>query len=131
MQMFPNRGEIKMTPPVSPLDLTTLANLKGSSTYNGWIASQGLSTTTIDDSVLQSCITAWGYEFLTRTGLGDQNGDFQQSPFNQVCSFNETGSVGGITLSTTEKPLQTQEQRDDPAKKKQKPKYCIHRLRQE
>lgn len=36
-----------------------------------------------------------------------------------------------MTLSRIEEPLETEEQRHDPAKKKEKPKYCVYRPRQE
>src|SRR6516165_9067215 len=65
-----------------------------------------------------------------RASRRQRNSHAETDPIFAACGI-RTGSVGDITLSTTEKPLQTQEQRDDPAKKKQKPKYCIYRPRQE
>lgn len=63
----------------SPLDLTTVADVK---TYLSITAST-------DDGLIQGLITSWGYDFLLRTGLGDQSGDFAQSPFTAVCNFDE------------------------------------------
>jgi hypothetical protein len=65
----------------STVDLTTVDNIKN------WIP--GLAQSTGDDAKIQSIITAWGFEFLRRTGLGDMSGDFQQSPFTAVCSWSE------------------------------------------
>jgi len=67
----------------SPLDLTTVDLVKS------WHPGFSDNPSTDDDDLIQLCITAWGYEWLNRTGTGDQNGDFQQSPFNAVCTFNE------------------------------------------
>lgn len=66
----------------SPLDLTTVTIVKD------WLT--GFGANSADDAKIQACITAWGYEFINRTGRGDQNGDFQQSPYVTVCNFTET-----------------------------------------
>ncbi len=67
----------------SLLDLTTVDQVKS------WIP--GLAAAgSADDAIIQACITAWGFEFLNRTGLGNQNGDLLQSPFCGVCNFSET-----------------------------------------
>lgn len=87
---------------VSPLDLTTLNIVKS------WIPGLNPSTPTADDPVIQSCITSWGYEFLKRTGQGDQNQDFEQSPFTAVCTFNETyDGMGTYRLFLRNRPIQS------------------------
>ena len=63
------------------VDLTTVDLVKD------WIP--GTFPDSSDDAVLQSCITSWSYEFLRRTGTGDMGGDYTQSPFNAVCSWDE------------------------------------------
>jgi hypothetical protein len=93
----------------SALDLTTVEQVKN------WIPGMvALGTTspaltgTGDDAVIQACITAWGFEFLNRTGLGDQNGDLLQSPFNSVCTFNETyDGMGTSRLFLRNRPIQS------------------------
>jgi hypothetical protein len=82
----------------SLLDLTTVDQVKN------WIPGLGVPGNTgvavagnADDAVLQACITAWGFEFLSRTGFGDQNGDYLQSPFNSICTFNETYNGAGTS----------------------------------
>lgn len=82
-QIYHNEQPAVVETAGSTLDLTTVDQIKN------WIpalASAGPG----DDAVLQSCITAWGFEFLNRTGMGNQNGDMLQSPFNSICTFNET-----------------------------------------
>jgi hypothetical protein len=84
----------------SPLDLTTVELVKD------WLTGFGSATSTVDDAKIQGCITAWGYEFLGRTGLGDQNGDFLQSPFVQICNFNETyDGMGTFRLFLRNRPI--------------------------
>ena len=66
----------------------------------------GANPPTSDDALIQSCITSWGYQFLARTGLGDQNRDFQQSPFVQVCSFTDTyDGTGTFRLFLRNRPI--------------------------
>lgn len=85
----------------SQLDLTTLDQVKN------WIP-QMAAAGDDDDAVIQACITAWGFEFLQRTGLGNQNGDLLQSPFNAICSFNETYNGGGThRLYLRNRPVRT------------------------
>ena len=84
----------------SNLDLTTVDLVKA------WMP--GPQTSTSDDAILQSCITAWSTEFLRRTGLGDQSGDFTQSPFNSICTWNETYDGCGTTrLMLRNRPVKT------------------------
>lgn len=71
----------------SPLDLTTLQNVKD------WLHLNSVN----DDQMIQACITAFSIYVLWRTGTGDQNGDLQQSPFTQVCSFSEWYDGAGTT----------------------------------
>lgn len=81
------------------LDLTTVDIVKN------WIPGFDASNTQ-DDTLIQSCITSWSTEFLVRTGLGDQNGDQQQSPFTAVCNFNETyDGMGTIRLFLKNRPI--------------------------
>jgi hypothetical protein len=71
----------------SPLDLTTVQIVKD------WMPNGNASNS--DDGVIQECITAWGWEFLRRTGMGDQSGEYTQSPFNNVCTWNEVYDGAG------------------------------------
>src|SRR5438105_169179 len=82
----------------SNLDLCTTQSVKD------WII--GLHGTVGDIEILQDIITAWGYEFLHRTGLGDQNGDFKQSPFTSITSFNDTyDGTGTYRLFLKNRPI--------------------------
>ncbi len=84
----------------SNLDLTTVDLVKA------WMP--GPQTSTTDDAILQSCITAWSTEFLRRTGLGDQSGDYTQSPFNSICTWDETYDGSGTTrLMLRNRPVKT------------------------
>ena len=83
----------------SLLDLTTVDQVKS------WIP--GLAAAgSADDAIIQACITAWGFEFLNRTGLGNQNGDLLQSPFCGVCNFSETyDGTGTYRLFVRNRPV--------------------------
>lgn len=82
------------------VDLTTLDQVKA------WIPGLTPGTPSADDALLQFLITSWSQDFLIRTGLGDQVGDYDQSPFVQVCSFNETyDGKGGIRLFLKNRPI--------------------------
>ncbi|SRR6266550_419616 len=83
----------------SLLDLTTVDQVKS------WIP--GLAAAgSADDAIIQACITAWGFEFLNRTGLGNQNGDLLQSPFCGVCNFSETyDGTGTSRLFVRNRPV--------------------------
>lgn len=84
----------------SIFDLTTLEQVKA--------FVPGLNNSNTDDAVIQSLITAWGYEFLRRTGRGDQGGDFTQSPFTGICSWNETyDGTGRDRLFVRNGPIKT------------------------
>jgi hypothetical protein len=85
----------------SVLDLISVQDM------HDWIP--GLKQSTTDDDVLlQACITAWGFEFLSRTGLGDQNTDFAQSPFTAICNFDEFHDGSGTTrLFLKNRPIRT------------------------
>jgi hypothetical protein len=84
------------------IDLTTLDAVKN------WIPGLDPNTASDDDVNLQSIITAWSYEFLNRTGLGDQNGDFTQSPFVQICEFKETyDGSGTLRLFLKNRPIRS------------------------
>lgn len=86
---------------MSALDLTTVQLFKA------WQGSIG-TWNTQDDPVIEACIAAWGAEFLWRTGMGDQNGDMEQSPFNSVCNFDETyDGKGGYRFFPTNRPIQS------------------------
>jgi len=63
------------------VDLTSVDQVKD------WVP--GLAGSTKDDAKIQLIITAWGFEFLRRTGLGDQSGDYTQSPFTAVGTWSE------------------------------------------
>lgn len=83
----------------SLLDLTTVDQFKN---WMPALAAAGPA----DDAVIQGCITAWGFEFLNRTGVGDQNGDYLQSPFNSVCNFSDTYNGSGTrTLVLRNRPI--------------------------
>jgi hypothetical protein len=85
---------------MASIDLTSVTSAKA------WMP--GLSsTTTMDDDLIQSCITAWSTAFLLFTGQGDQNNDNAQSPFTQVCQFNETyDGSGTYRLFLRNRPVQ-------------------------
>jgi hypothetical protein len=82
----------------SNVDLTTVDQVKS------WIP--GLQASTSDDALIQACITAWGFEWLQRTGMGNQSGDFHQSPFNAICPFAETyDGCGTLRLFLRNRPI--------------------------
>jgi hypothetical protein len=94
------------TPPTPPVDGSSSLDLTDLGTIKQWIP--GLAGNTTDDQLLQACITAWGFEFLSRTGFGDQNGDNLQSPFNAICNFNETYNGSGTSrLYLRNRPIRT------------------------
>src|SRR6266849_2421831 len=88
-QIYHTEQPVSIETAGSSLDLTTVDLVKS------WLTGFGSAASSGDDALIQSCITAWGYEFLHRTGQGDQNGDLLQSPFTQVCNFNETYDGSG------------------------------------
>lgn len=73
----------------STLDLTSVDQVKD------WIPGLSGTTSTPDDAKIQFIITAWSFEFLHRTGRGDQSGDYHQSPYTSVCQWNETYDGSG------------------------------------
>ena len=84
----------------SVLDLTTLDQVKA------YLPGLTPGVATADDALIQSLITSWGYEFLSRTGQGDQSGDYQQSPFTAVGTFNETyDGKGTYRLFVKNRPI--------------------------
>jgi hypothetical protein len=86
----------------SPLDLTTVDLAKG------FISGKTPGVPDPDDSLIQSCITSWGTEWLNRTGTGDQSGDFQQSPWNSVCTFTDVyDGAGGNRQFLRNRPIQS------------------------
>jgi hypothetical protein len=84
----------------SAMDLTTVDLVKN------WLP--GSSDSTDDDATIQLCITAWGFEFLRRTGMGDQSGDFTQSPFTAICAWDETyDGCGTNRLPLRNRPIKS------------------------
>lgn len=72
----------------SPLDLTTLANVKA------WLKIG--PNATAEDALIQSVITSAGMFWLTWTGRGNGDGSVPaQSPFNQAVAYNETYDGSG------------------------------------
>jgi hypothetical protein len=97
-QIYHNEQPAVVETAGSLLDLTSLDEVKN------WVP--GLAATSSDDAKIQSCITAWGWEFLRRTGLGDQGGNYTQSPFNSVCNWNETyDGTGTARLMLRNRPV--------------------------
>ena len=75
----------------SPIDLTTLANVKAWLSGNG-VAPQNPS----DDLQLEACITAWSAMFLQRTGRGPQDGsEPTSSPFVAPVNYTEVYDGNG------------------------------------
>lgn len=86
----------------SKLDLTTV------DLFKAWAVGFTPGVPTADDAMIQSCITAWGSEFLIRTGQGDMGGDFTQSPFNSICTWNEVyDGCGTPRLMLRNRPVRT------------------------
>jgi len=99
-QIYHNEQPATVETAGSVMDLTTV------DIFKGW--NPGTTTSDADDSLIQGCITAWGFEFLRRTGLGDQGGDFTQSPFNSVCNWDETYDGSGTqTLMLRNRPIKS------------------------
>ena len=81
----------------SLLDLTTLQNVKD------WLQIKASA----DDNLIQGAITALGYYFLWRTGLGSQNGVNTSSPLSNIVSYNETyDGNGSDRLYLRNRPIQ-------------------------
>ena len=105
-QAFRPKEEPLMAPPpeqslsTSPMDLTTVANVKD------WLSIPQSNTS--EDSLIQACITANGFYWLWRCGLGNQNGVNTQSPLNSVCTFNETyDGNGSARFYLRNRPIQS------------------------
>lgn len=82
----------------SAMDLTTVEDVKS------WIP--GLAATTQDDDLIQFCITAWGFEFLRRTGRGDMGINDSASPFNEVVNYDEFyDGTGTSRLMVRNRPI--------------------------
>lgn len=82
----------------SPLDTTTLQNVKD------WL--NIIQSDQTDDDLIQAMITAFGTYLLWRTGLGAQNGNHVQSPFNSVCVWDEFyDGLGGDAIITQNRPI--------------------------
>ena len=85
----------------SSIDLTTIDQVKA------WIPGM-TGDETSEDAVIQACITSWSSEFQWLTGMGNQNGDVQQSPFVSICDFNEThDGKGGSRLFPFNRPIRS------------------------
>lgn len=84
------------------IDLTTVDQFKS---YES-----GLTPFTSDpsDALIQQMITAWSVQFLRLTGMGDQGGDFTQSPFTAICQWDEIyDGTGSDRLMLRNRPVRS------------------------